>query len=168
VLFIGDDWAEDHVRHEASDKSNGGERSPDNASGDFLMATDTPGRVGPARRCGSGQRDEKVYARNQCLTQSWGQPDPGDAGEGGSRGQPAVVDSAYATIMTSHARMIALLNTQIAKLAEVVTAHFGQHRDAEIYASQATSELMVKCSPTSRGPSSHQRSGLLTTGGRTI
>ena len=31
-------------------------------------ALTTPGRVGTARRCGSGQRDEKVYARNQCLT----------------------------------------------------------------------------------------------------
>lgn len=50
--------------------------------------------------------------------------------------QPAVVESAYATIVTSHARMIALLNTQIAELAEVVAAHFGRHPDAEIYASQ--------------------------------
>jgi hypothetical protein len=34
-------------------------------------ALTTPGRVGTARRCGSGQRDEKVYARNQCLTPRW-------------------------------------------------------------------------------------------------
>jgi len=33
-----------------------------------------PGRVGTARRCGSGQRDEKVYARNQCLTPLNGPP----------------------------------------------------------------------------------------------
>ena len=37
-------------------------------------ALTTPGRVGTARRCGSGQRDEKVYARNQCLTPLSGPP----------------------------------------------------------------------------------------------
>ena len=37
-------------------------------------ALTTPGRVGTARRCGSGQRDEKVYARNQCLTPLNGPP----------------------------------------------------------------------------------------------
>jgi hypothetical protein len=37
-------------------------------------ALPTPGRVGTARRCGSGQRDEKVYARNQCLTPLNGPP----------------------------------------------------------------------------------------------
>jgi hypothetical protein len=37
-------------------------------------APTTPGRVGTARRCGSGQRDEKVYARNQCLTPLNGPP----------------------------------------------------------------------------------------------
>lgn len=26
-----------------------------------------PGRIGTARRCGSGERDEKVYERNQCV-----------------------------------------------------------------------------------------------------
>src|SRR6202008_807528 len=37
-------------------------------------ALTTPGRVGTARRCGSGQQDEKVYARNQCLTPLNGPP----------------------------------------------------------------------------------------------
>ena len=37
-------------------------------------ALTTPGRVGTARRCGFGQRDEKVYARNQCLTPINGPP----------------------------------------------------------------------------------------------
>jgi hypothetical protein len=31
-------------------------------------ALTTPGRAGTARRCGFGKRDEKLYARNQCLT----------------------------------------------------------------------------------------------------
>ncbi|MFV2103670.1 hypothetical protein [Micromonospora sp. LOL_024] len=31
-------------------------------------APTTPGRAGTARRCGFGKRDEKLYARNQCLT----------------------------------------------------------------------------------------------------
>jgi transposase len=50
--------------------------------------------------------------------------------------QPAVVDGAYAAIVSTQVRMIALLNTQIAELAQVVADHFGQHRDAEIYTSQ--------------------------------
>ena len=37
-------------------------------------ALTTPEHVGTARRCGSGQRDEKVYARNQCLTPLNGPP----------------------------------------------------------------------------------------------
>ena len=37
-------------------------------------APTTPGRVGTARRRGSGQQDEKVYARNQCLTPLNGPP----------------------------------------------------------------------------------------------
>jgi hypothetical protein len=37
-------------------------------------ALTTPGRIGTARRCGFGQRDEKVYARNQCLTPLNGPP----------------------------------------------------------------------------------------------
>ena len=52
MLFVGDDWAEDHVRHEVS--------------------------------C---NRMEVRYLRRQVVAaagRSWGQPDPGDAGEGGS------------------------------------------------------------------------------------
>jgi hypothetical protein len=37
-------------------------------------ALTTPGRVGTARRRGSGQRDGKVHARNQCLTPLNGPP----------------------------------------------------------------------------------------------
>ena len=38
-------------------------------------APTTPGRARHARnRCGSGQREEKVYARNQCLTPLNGPP----------------------------------------------------------------------------------------------
>src|SRR6476659_2581631 len=71
-------------------KSNGGERpsSPGRRSdwveaegsliremlGRVGAALTTPGRVGTARRCGSGQRDEKAYARNQCLTPLNGPP----------------------------------------------------------------------------------------------
>ncbi|MGH9248767.1 MAG: IS110 family transposase [Acidimicrobiales bacterium] len=50
--------------------------------------------------------------------------------------QPAVIQAAYAAIVTTQARMIALLNTEIAELAEVVADHFGRHPDTEIYASQ--------------------------------
>ena len=39
-------------------------------------ALTTPGRVSTARWCGSGQRDGKAYARNQCLTPLNGPPAP--------------------------------------------------------------------------------------------
>jgi len=70
-------------------KSNGGERPSSPGRSDWVeaegsliremlvrvgAALTTPGRVGTARRCGSGQRDEKVYARNQCLTPLNGPP----------------------------------------------------------------------------------------------
>lgn len=51
------------------------------------------------------------------------------------RRTPAV-QSAYAMIVASQANLIQMLNTQIADMAAVVDAHFGQHPDAEIYASQ--------------------------------
>jgi transposase len=50
--------------------------------------------------------------------------------------QPAVLESAYAAIVTGQARMIAMLTTQIAGLGQVVADHFGRHPDAEIYTSQ--------------------------------
>jgi transposase len=50
--------------------------------------------------------------------------------------QPAVVASAYATIVVSQTRLIGALNSEIGELGEVVAAHFGRHPDAEIYASQ--------------------------------
>jgi hypothetical protein len=36
-------------------------------TGRWEAALTTTGRAGTARRCGSGKRDEKVHARNQCL-----------------------------------------------------------------------------------------------------
>ena len=50
--------------------------------------------------------------------------------------QPGQVQAALAAITASQVRLIATLNTGIAGLGEVVAAHFGRHRDAEIYASQ--------------------------------
>ena len=51
------------------------------------------------------------------------------------RRAPAV-QAAYGAIVASQARIVATLNTQIEEMAAVVDAHFGQHPDAEIYASQ--------------------------------
>jgi transposase len=50
--------------------------------------------------------------------------------------QPPVIQSAYAAIVTSEVAIIEALNTQIDQLGAVVEAHFGQHPDTEIYASQ--------------------------------
>jgi transposase len=50
--------------------------------------------------------------------------------------QPRVIQAAYAAIVTSEVAVIETLNTQIDQLGQVVSAHFGRHRDAEIYASQ--------------------------------
>jgi len=50
--------------------------------------------------------------------------------------QPPVIQSAYAAIVTSQVAVIEALNTQIDELGAVVSAHFGPHPDAEIYASQ--------------------------------
>ncbi|MCA1696127.1 MAG: IS110 family transposase [Actinobacteria bacterium] len=50
--------------------------------------------------------------------------------------QPAELTGAYAATVGSHVALIAALNTQIAALGEQVQAHFGRHRDAEIYRSQ--------------------------------
>jgi hypothetical protein len=50
--------------------------------------------------------------------------------------QSTVIQAAYAAIVTSEVAVIETLNTQIDQLGQVVSAHFGRHRDAEIYASQ--------------------------------
>jgi len=50
--------------------------------------------------------------------------------------QPPAIQSAYAAVVTSEAAIIETLNTQVNQLGAVVAAHFGQHPDAEIYASQ--------------------------------
>jgi transposase len=47
----------------------------------------------------------------------------------------AVVQSAYAAIVSGQVAILATLNTQIEELGAVVAAHFGRHPDAEIYAS---------------------------------
>ena len=52
--------------------------------------------------------------------------------------QAPVIQSAYAAIVTSEAAIIEALSTQIDQLGAVVSAHFGPHPDAEIYASQQT------------------------------
>lgn len=49
---------------------------------------------------------------------------------------PAAVQAAFAAIAASEVRLIIALNREIDTLAEVVGQHFGQHPDAEIYASQ--------------------------------
>jgi hypothetical protein len=75
-------WKNPEVRHEAPSRSGGDERTPPlarrsglvEAEGSLTVETHgrvgaaltTTGRVGTARRPGSGKRDEKVYARNQC------------------------------------------------------------------------------------------------------
>jgi transposase len=50
--------------------------------------------------------------------------------------QPSPVQSAYAAVVSTQVRLIAALNSEIESLGEVVAAHFGRHRDAEIYLSQ--------------------------------
>jgi hypothetical protein len=50
--------------------------------------------------------------------------------------QPPAVAAAYATIVRSQVAVLAVLNTEIATMQGEVTAHFGQHPDAEIYLSQ--------------------------------
>ncbi|HET7355561.1 MAG TPA: transposase [Nocardioidaceae bacterium] len=51
------------------------------------------------------------------------------------RRSPAV-QSAYAAIVASQASVVQALNAQIQQIGAVVDSHFGQHPDAEIYASQ--------------------------------
>ena len=50
--------------------------------------------------------------------------------------QPAVVQGAYAAIVTAQVRLIAALNAEVEQLGQVVAEHFGRHRDAERYLSQ--------------------------------
>jgi transposase len=50
--------------------------------------------------------------------------------------QPTQIQAAFAVIVTSQVRLITTLNSEIAELGEVVSHHFGRHRDAEIYTSQ--------------------------------
>ena len=49
--------------------------------------------------------------------------------------QPPMTQSAYAAIVASEVEIIEALNSQIDRLGAVVGAHFGRHRDAEIYTS---------------------------------
>jgi transposase len=50
--------------------------------------------------------------------------------------QPEVVEQAYASIVGAQVQTISLLSEQIAAMQQEVAEHFGQHPDAEIYASQ--------------------------------
>jgi hypothetical protein len=68
--------------------------------------------------------------------------------------QPPVVECAEATIVTSHAQMIAQANTRIVDLAQVVATHFGQRRDAEIYSSQPSDLRSGLGGARARGPRS--------------
>jgi len=51
-------------------------------------------------------------------------------------GQPPAVAAAYAATVRSQLALLATLNAEIATMQGEVTAHFGQHPDAEIYLSQ--------------------------------
>jgi transposase len=50
--------------------------------------------------------------------------------------QPPAVQAAYAAIVSGQVALIQALNTQIDELAEMIASEFGQHQDADIYASQ--------------------------------
>jgi transposase len=50
--------------------------------------------------------------------------------------QPPPVQAAYAAVVSGQVALIRALNTQIDEIGEVVADYFGQHRDADIYASQ--------------------------------
>jgi transposase len=58
------------------------------------------------------------------------------AGRAPALRQPAAVQASFAVIAAAEVRLIAALNIEITRLAEVVAEHFGRHPDAEIYASQ--------------------------------
>ena len=49
--------------------------------------------------------------------------------------QPPVLQDAYASVVSSEVAIITALNLQVDRLGAVVAAHFGRHRDAEIYTS---------------------------------
>jgi transposase len=51
-------------------------------------------------------------------------------------GQPPVVAGAYAAAVRAQVAILTVLNAEIAAMEEQVTAHFGQHPDAELYRSQ--------------------------------
>jgi Transposase/Transposase IS116/IS110/IS902 family len=51
-------------------------------------------------------------------------------------GQPEPLVAAYAAVVRSQVAVIAALDTQVKKMEKEVGAHFGRHRDAEIYRSQ--------------------------------
>jgi transposase len=50
--------------------------------------------------------------------------------------QPPAVQAAFAAIAAGEIHVIAVLNSEVDALGEVVAEHFGRHPDAEIYASQ--------------------------------
>jgi transposase len=50
--------------------------------------------------------------------------------------QPDAVQNAFAAIVSTQVRLIAALNAEVEQLGQVVTEHFGRHRDADYYLSQ--------------------------------
>jgi hypothetical protein len=50
--------------------------------------------------------------------------------------QPQPVQNAYAAIVSSQVQLIKILNIEIAELGQVVSSHFGRHRNVEHYLSQ--------------------------------
>ena len=52
------------------------------------------------------------------------------------RRQPPAVQAAHAAVLAGQVALIRALNTQIEEMGRGGAAHFGQHRDADIYLSQ--------------------------------
>jgi transposase len=96
------------------------ERAPDPARASRLSVATTAAALKRARR-----RDPQ--ARAEALVQLLRAP---------ALRQPPVVESAYATIVTTQVRVIRTLTSEITTLEGQVAEHFGRHPDAEIITSQ--------------------------------
>ena len=154
MLFVGDDWAEDHHDIEIIDDEG------------------ATGQASPARRLGRGDpnaRSDRVGdagAEPDTLELIAAAPDPDQAARLTPRRitaaltrahrrhaqdrateiqatlrapglhQSPVIQATFAAIVASEVQVITVLNAQVSALGEVVEQHFGRHPDAEIYASQ--------------------------------
>ena len=146
MLFVGDDWAEDHHDVEIVDEAGrrlARRRFPEGLGGitrlHALIAEHLPEPSGPAirhRRCWWGSRPN--VARGPRLwwrraigspTRSWSCSGPGSCGRC-RRCRPRSLRSSPAQV-----EVIATLNNQIDALGEVVAEHFGRHPDAELITS---------------------------------